>query len=85
MAAKEKPNDSFQLFQIIKQKVVLFGAFIQKLISAILLSLVYLVGGSLTVLFARLFRKRFLDTSLFGKKSTYWIESSKEKRPFRQF
>ncbi len=60
-----------------------FGNNIVIIINSILLSLVYFIGIGLTSIFAKLFRKKFLE---FEKKNnTYWSELNLKKKPLEEY
>lgn len=63
-----------------------FGKTLGTVVNSALLLLVYLFGVGLTSVFARLFRKHFLELK---KRKTYWRQLNLGKRPteeyYRQF
>lgn len=68
--------------QYLRQEIIL-------IINSILLSIVYILGIGVTSIFAKLFRKRFLDTKISRERETYWSNLDLEKEPvdnyYRQF
>lgn len=66
-----------------------FGYNISIIINSILLLAVYLIGVGITAIFAKIFRKKFLDMELSDDRKTYWSELNLEKKPteeyYRQF
>jgi len=65
-----------------------FGDNISIIINSVLLTIVYIIGVGITAFFARIKKKRFLDTKISGKKS-YWndlnLSKKKLKEYYRQF
>lgn len=65
-----------------------FGENIGILVNSVLLMTVYIIGVGLTSIFARLLRKRFLDTKP-SKTKTYWSDLNIKKKSmdayYRQF
>ncbi|MDD9954395.1 MAG: hypothetical protein OXR66_08750 [Candidatus Woesearchaeota archaeon] len=64
----------------------LVGKNIAAIVNTVLLSIVYVVGVGLTSLFAKVFGKKFLDTT---KRRSYWNKLNLKKQPmnsyYRQF
>ena len=77
-----------QFFEGAKKGMSNFGHNIALIINTILLTFVYLIGVGLTSIFAKIFRKHFLETKL-SKKDTYWSDLNLKKKPigeyYRQF
>ncbi len=77
-----------QFFKGLRKGMQNFGHDIALIINTILLTFVYLIGVGLTSLFAKLFRKHFLETKL-SKKDSYWSDLNLKKKPmedyYRQF
>ncbi|MEK6860323.1 MAG: hypothetical protein AABX54_05920 [Nanoarchaeota archaeon] len=71
----------------LKEGQKIFGKNIATIINSILLSIVYFIGVGLTSIFAKLFKKRFLDLEM--NTGTYWedLNLSKEDitKYYRQF
>jgi len=61
-----------------------FGQGIALIINSVLLTVVYFVGVGFTAIFAKLFRKHFLDMKL-SKKKTYWSGLNLKKRPIEEY
>jgi hypothetical protein len=57
-----------------------FGTNISMIVNSILLSVVYFVGVGLTAIFAKLFRKKFLDLKLNKQVKTYWKDLNLKKK-----
>jgi hypothetical protein len=59
------------------------------IVNSILLTLVYFLGIGLTSIFAKIFRKHFLDTCPDSSKDSYWTELNLDNQPinnyYRQF
>ena len=49
-----------------------FGLDITRVVNVILLTVVYFIGVGITALFAKIFRKHFLDLKFDKKAKTYW-------------
>jgi len=61
-----------------------FGYNIALIINTILLAIVYIIGVGLTFIFAKIFRKHFLETKL-SKKDTYWHDLNLKKKPIEEY
>jgi hypothetical protein len=76
-----------QFFKGLKKGTSNFGHNIAIIINSILLTLVYFMGVGLTSIFAKLVKKRFLDTK--HSERSYWSDLNLKKRPteeyYRQF
>ena len=76
-----------KFFKGFKKGMKGFGDNLTIIINSILLSLVYIIGVGLTSLFAKLFRKKFLE--LKKRRGTYWSELNLKKKStedyYRQF
>ncbi len=55
------------------------------LINSILLSLVYFMGVGITSMFAKIFKKSFLDTKINKEAKTYWSKLNLDKRPIEEY
>ena len=66
-----------------------FGHVITGIVNFVLLSLVYFIGVGVTSIFAKIFRKRFLNIRLNKKLGSYWEPLNLSKKPqeeyYRQF
>jgi len=62
-----------------------FGQGIALIINSVLLTIVYLIGVGFTSIFAKPFRKHFLDMKLSKKKETYWSDLNLKKRPIEEY
>jgi hypothetical protein len=62
-----------------------FGHSMALIINSVLLAIVYLVGVGFTSIFARLFRKHFLDIRLSKKNETYWSDLNLKKKPMEEY
>ncbi|MBU0979453.1 MAG: hypothetical protein KJ709_01485 [Nanoarchaeota archaeon] len=51
-----------------------FGHTISAVVNSILLTAVYLIGVGLTALFAKLFKRHFLNMKLSEKRKSYWVK-----------
>ena len=64
-----------------------WGSNISTIVNSILLAIVYVVGIGVSACFAKISRKRFLETELSGE--TYWSELNLKKKNideyYRQF
>ena len=70
-------------FKSFKKGMNQFGNNITIIVNSILLTLVYIIGVGTTSLFAKLFRKRFLE--LRKKSDSYWGDSNLRKKPIREY
>ena len=61
-----------------------FGHGIALIVNSFLLAIVYLVGVGFTAIFAKLFRKHFLDMKL-SKKETYWSDLNLKKKSMEEY
>lgn len=73
-----------QFFNGFKKGVEIFGSNISIIINSVLLSIVYVVAGSLTHLAARLAGKHFLDTKIL-KTGTYWVDLNLKKKDIKEY
>ncbi len=60
-----------------------FGQVIALIINSVLLTIVYFIGVGFTAVFAKLFRKHFLDMKL--SKKTYWSDLNLKKKPIEEY
>ena len=60
-----------------------FGQNISMLVNTILLSVVYFIGVGLTFIFAKIFRKHFLELKL--KKDSYWSDLNLSKKKIEEY
>ena len=80
-----------EFFQGIKRGQKLFGEEIASIINFILLTLVYIIGIGLTSIFAKIFRKKFLNPEVNpeDQEDTYWTDLNLTKKQkeeyYRQF
>lgn len=76
-----------QFFKGFKKGMSNFGHNIALIINTILLTFVYLIGVGLTSIFAKIFRKHFLEIKL--SKNSYWSDLKLKKKKledyYRQF
>ena len=61
-----------------------FGHGIALIINSVLLLIVYLVGVGFTAIFAKLFRKHFLDMKL-SKEGSYWSDLNLKKKSMEKY
>lgn len=61
-----------------------FGHNIGLIVNTALLAFVYLMGVGLTSIFAKLFRKHFLETKLLNN-DTYWSDLNLKKKPIKEY
>ncbi len=61
-----------------------FGQGIALIVNSVLLAIVYFTGVGFTAIFAKLFRKHFLDMKL-SKKETYWSDLNLKKKPMEEY
>lgn len=61
-----------------------FGQGIALIINSVLLLAVYFIGVGFTSIFAKLFRKHFLDMRL-SEKDSYWSELNLKKKPIEEY
>jgi len=73
-----------QFFRGFRKGMGNFGYNIAIIINTILLTVVYIFGVGLTFIFAKIFRKHFLETKL-SKKDTYWHDLNLKKRPIEEY
>lgn len=73
-------------FQI-KNSVKDFFIYASKIVSFALLSLVYISGGGVSFLLAKILKKELLDLSVNKNKQSYWqeIDQRSAKEYFKQF
>ena len=62
-----------------------FGYNLTAIINTILLSIVYLIGVGFTSIFAKLFRKHFIETKTSSKRETYWSNINLKKKPIENY
>lgn len=62
-----------------------FGYNITLIINSVLLSLVYIIGVGFTSIFAKLFRKQFLETKISRKRETYWSDLDLKKKSIEEY
>tara|TARA_Y100000310_G_C20615600_1_gene780446 strand:- start:1051 stop:1347 length:297 start_codon:yes stop_codon:yes gene_type:complete len=72
-----------RFFKSFKKGMGNFGQNIALIINTILLTLVYLIGAGLTSIFAKIFRKHFLDMKL--SKDTYWSNLNLKKKHLEEY
>ena len=68
-----------------KKYWIRFGFFLGKIISPIIISLIYFVVVFPTNIILRVFRKDILDTKLDTKKKSYWVKKSNDIDMEQQF
>ena len=54
-------------------------------VNTILLSLVYFIGVGLTAIFAKIFRKNFLESGIDKQKSSYWTDLNLGKNTMEEY
>lgn len=74
-----------EFFSDLKKGQKEFGEDIGNLINAILLTIVYLVGVGFTFFFAKIFRKKFLDTEIDKNSKSYWEDLNLSKEPIERY
>lgn len=62
-----------------------FGDNLATLVNSILLSLVYIVGFGLTFIFAKLFKKNFLELNLERNGKSYWKDLNLSRKPLEEY
>jgi len=62
-----------------------FGYYINLTINSILLTVVYIIGVGSTSLFAKLFKKHFLDLKIKRKNGTYWTDLNLKKKSLKDY
>ena len=62
-----------------------FSHSISLVVNLILLSVIYFIGVGLTLIVAKLFKKKFLDTLMEKKPKTYWSPLDLGKRPLKDY
>ena len=60
-----------------------FGYYINLTINSILLTIAYIIGVGITSLFAKLFKKHFLDLKIKKENSTYWTNLDLRKKSLK--
>jgi len=73
-----------QFFRGFREGMRDFGQGIALIVNSFLLAIVYLVGVGFTAIFAKLFRKHFLDMKLL-KKETYWSDLNLKKKSMEEY
>ena len=73
-----------QFFRGFRKGMKNFGNGIALIINSVLLAIVYFIGVGFTAVFAKLFRKHFLDMRL-SKKETYWSDLNLKKKPMEEY
>lgn len=68
-----------------KEGIKNFGENITIIINSFLLSIVYFIGVGITSLFARLVKKRFLDTKILKETKTYWSNLNLKKKSLKEY
>ena len=68
-----------------KKYWIRFGFFLGKIISPIIISLIYFVVVFPTNIILKVFRKDILDTKLDTKKKSYWVKKSNDIDMEQQF
>lgn len=54
-------------------------------VNSILLFFVYILGVGITSIFAKLFKKKFLETKISKKEKTYWSDLNLKKKPIKEY
>ena len=62
-----------------------YGENITVIVNSLLLSIVYFIGVGITSLFARILKKRFLDTKISEKEKTYWKDLNLKKKSLKEY
>ncbi len=66
-----------------------FGENITAVVNTVLLLVMYIVGVGVTAIFARIFRKHFLERKISKKKASYWsdlnIKKQEREKYYKQF
>ena len=62
-----------------------FGENISIIVNSILLSFVYFVGVGLTSIFAKIFKKSFLELKTEKENETYWSELNLTKNSMEEY
>lgn len=82
-------SGSGQFFIGFKEGMKDFKYNLVTLINLALLLIVYFVGVGFASIFAKLFKRRFLETKISKEKESYWSDSDLNKKPiesyYRQF
>ena len=73
-----------QFFEGFKKGMSNFGHIITLIINTTLLTFVYLIGVGLTSIFAKIFKKHFLEIKL-SKKDSYWSDLNLKKKPIEEY
>ena len=68
-----------------KEYWIRFGFFLGKIISPIIISLIYFIVVFPTNIILKVFRKDILDTKLDTKKKSYWVKKSNDIDMEQQF
>jgi len=61
-----------------------FGETISAIVNFMLLTIVYIIGVGLTSIFAKLFRKKFINLKK-GNKNSYWVDLNLGKKPILDY
>ena len=78
-------NYLLQFFKGFKKGVHDFGQIIAISINSVLLLVIYTVGVGLTSIFAKIFRKHFLDMDVSKKRKTYWSDLNLKKKKMEEY
>ncbi|MBU1201192.1 MAG: hypothetical protein KJ583_04045 [Nanoarchaeota archaeon] len=62
-----------------------FGHDVSVIINSLLLSIVYFVGVGLTSIFAKVFKKHFLDLKVNKKKKSYWNDLDLKEKDIEKY
>ena len=68
-----------------KDGIKSFGENISLIVNSLLLSIVYFIGVGITSLFARIIKKRFLETKISSDAKTYWGDLNLRKKKLREY
>ena len=73
-----------EFFKGFKKGIKEFSDNIAIIVNSILLSIVYFIGVGTTSLFARIFKKHFLDTKISKEAKSYWKDLNLKKKPLKE-
>lgn len=74
-----------QFFKGFKTGMHNFGQTIAIIINSTLLLFIYITGIGLTSIFAKIFWKRFLETKISKKQSSYWSDLNRKRKPIEEY
>ncbi len=74
-----------RFFKGFRKGVLTFGELISLLLNSALLLIVYIFGVGLTAIFAKMCRKKFIETRISEEKDSYWEDLDLGKNPIDSY